>query len=451
MKGGTDMPYIVRNVILKESDKGLREYCRENCGLAKLLKNAVTFRCRQLITARSKEWKNLSDNEKEVLDEFRHAEPRFAPVDKMKYLPSYNHFVYELSVTENPDYYAGLPMQSSQQIVKECLSDFQAFFKASKAYEKEPSKFTGKPKLPGYIKGDMASFDITNQDAVIKEEDGLTYLKLPKTRERLELGNMGLCGRLKEATVVPYYDTFKICMVFETKEEEPVILDKSRILGLDPGISNFVTAASNCGLVPFAVNGNGLKSFNQWYNKTSSRYKSLLPKGIYASRRLDQLYKYRDCRMSDFYNKTASYIFHYCIDNNIGTIVIGRNKQWKTKADMGKKNNQTFVQIAHAKFFSKLRVMCLRCGIDFIETEESYTSKASFLDGDFMPVYGKEENPPAFSGRRVHRGLYKSRDGILINADVNGVCNIIRKAVRDAFDKVNDFSYLYKTTLKINM
>ena len=127
------------------------------------------------------------------------------------------------TITKNNDYYNDLAMQSSQQIIKECLQDFKGYLQALKQYKKNPSSFTGRPKLPGYCKSDYISFDITNQDAVIYEEDGFSYLKLPKTKIKLNLGNLEL-GTLKEVTIKPYYDTFKVCIISEEPNKDKINL-----------------------------------------------------------------------------------------------------------------------------------------------------------------------------------------------------------------------------------
>ena len=156
--------------------------------------------------------------------------------------------------------------------------------------------------------------------------------------------------------------------------------------------------------------------------------------------------------MADFYNKAASFVIHYCIDHEIGNLVIGKNPKWKQGLEMGRMNNQNFCYISNGYFIKKLMEMAVKYKIRVMVNEESYTSKASFLDGDMIPTYG-DLVIRHFSGKRLHRGLYQSKDGILINADVNAGYNILRKAVKTAFDKVSDFTYLYKTvnTIHVNL
>lgn len=442
------MSYKTINIIMKP-DSELTSYCDEMCKAAKLFKNAVIFRCRQLLTAKYKDYFDLQANEQEVLDEFKLTEDRFKPITKKYYLPNYNHFDYMFKKTNNPDYYNSLPMQSTQQIIKEVLSNFKGYFYSCKSYKKNPSLFTGKPKIPGYVKSDQVSFDITNQGCVVKSDKFYNYLKLPKTKLTVDLGNLKI-NKLKEVTIKPFYDTYKICIVSEEPELEVKSLNSENYLSLDLGIDNFIATSNNCGLSPFIIKGNVIKSYNQWFNKKISKLQSLLSKNQYTSKQIQTLWRKRNNITTDFYNKTASYIVKYCIKNNIGNIVIGKNTYWKQNSDLGKINNQKFCFISHAYFINKLMEMSKQVVINVITNEESYTSKASFLDKDIIPVY-KDGQRPAFSGKRIHRGLYKSGTGILMNADVNGASNILKKAVETAFNKITNYEYLYKTVINVSL
>ena len=161
--------YQTAVVILKDKDYELKEFFSKQCKLAKLFKNSVIFRCRQLLFAKSNNYTNLEQHTLDVLDEFKVTGDKYKQID------------YMFKITENVDYYNELPMQTTQAIIKETLSDFKSYFKAVKAYKKDPSKFTGKPKMPKYIKTEETSFNITNQDAYIKDR----YLKFPKIKTRL--------------------------------------------------------------------------------------------------------------------------------------------------------------------------------------------------------------------------------------------------------------------------
>ena len=445
-------------IVLKDKDAELKKYCDIQCHNAKLLKNSVIFRLRQLYFAWQNDYICLSEHEKEVLDEFYTTYDKYTPIGKKHMFPTYNQFEAMFRKTQNIDFFNDLPMQCSQGIIKEGLQDFRSYFNALKKYRKDPSKFTGNPQFPKYARSEKISFDITNQDAIIYGNE----LKLPKTKAKVQLGNLDYLNnsnnsaRLKEVTIKPYYDAYKICITFEIddKANSPKMPDKSRVLGIDLGVNNVIATSNNCGFHPFVIKGNEIKSLNQWYNKKLAEYTSKLRtstknKPKYSSNRLQQLNKYRKNYVTDKYNKIASYIAKYCISNNIGTIVIGKNDQWKFEVKMQKKDKQNFTHISHTELINKIKMMSANFGIDIIETEESFTSVADFLSVDFLPVYGKEydnQDVYNFSGKRFCRGLYRSAKNIIMNTDVNGASNIIRKALgNEAFKAINDFSYLYET------
>jgi IS605 OrfB family transposase len=136
----------------------------------------------------------------------------------------------------------------------------------------------------------------------------------------------------------------------------------------------------------------------------------------------------RNYQVHDYMMKSARYIVNYCLTHEIGTIVIGYNPDWKREINTGKRNNQNFVQIPHGQLRNQLESLCERYGIKYVEQEESYTSKASFLDGDAIPVWKGTHQEVKFSGKRVKRGLYRANNGEMVNADVNGSANILRKS-----------------------
>ena len=451
-------------IILKNKDVELKNYCSSQCKKAKLLKNAVTYRLRQLFFAWQKNYISLSEHEKEVLDEFYTTYNKFPSISKDHMFPTYNQFERMLRNTKNPDFFNGLPAHSSQYLIKNGLQDFKSYFNALKEYRKNPSKFTSKPKLPKYAKSDEVTFSSSNQECKII--DG--KLKLPKLNTRLNLGTLNISNdmRLYRVQITPYYDTYKVCLVFEVSNSSKVVngLNKKNVLGIDLGVDNIISTSNNCGLFPFVIKGNEIKSRNQWYNKLLAKYTSELristkQNSKYSSKRIMKLNKYRKDYVVDKYNKIASYIVNYCKDNDIGTIVIGKNDQWKSEVDMQKKDSQNFIFISHSVLVNKIKMMAINIGINVILQEESYTSKASFLDNDDIPIYEKDKKETQtvsykykFNGKRIKRGLYKTKNGILINADVNGASNIIRKALgNNVFDDIQNFDYLTKTVVAVRI
>jgi putative transposase len=202
-------------------------------------------------------------------------------------------------------------------------------------------------------------------------------------------------------------------------------LEEQKCLGLDHGVNNWLTGVSNAS-TSFIVDGKHLKSINQWYNKSVARLMDGKQNGFW-SKRLARLTEKRNRQMRDAVNKTARLVIKHCLANRIGTLVFGWNKDQKQNANMGKKTNQKFVQIPTAKLKERIKQLCEIYGIRFEETEESYTSKSSFLDADTIPVYGEKPVEWRASGSRVKRGLYRSSNGIEVNSDANGAANILQK------------------------
>ncbi len=284
---------------------------------------------------------------------------------------------------------------------------------------------------------------ITNQDAVIypkKDQSGFE-LKLPKTKLRYDLGEYEIKGKLKEARIVPKGVGYTLELVCEIPKVKVATTKETarRIAAIDLGVNNFVTMTNNIGKRPIIIKGGTLKSKNQWYNKQRAYYYGILrqgksPKeGQFTSKRLTQLDEKRHRFIKNFFHKASKQIVLYCQEHQIDTLVIGKNKGWKTDVQMNKKDKQSFTQLPFNLFISILTYKLESAGILVIESEESYTSKASFLDRDDIPTYGEEKEPTKFSGYRKTRGLYKSYKHGLINADVNGSANILRKVFPSAF------------------
>ena len=444
--------YQTLNIIIKPTQKELIQYFHDNCCLAKNLYNTTLFRCRQILSANNKDISSLTSNEISVLDEFELMLNKSN--SKKLFVPNYYKFDRVYRDTNNLDYLSNLPQQSSQQTVKEVLQCIKSYFSSIRKYNKHPEKFSGKPKLPKYLKSEQHGYKCTNQDCVIKtNKNGQVYLKLPKTKLTIKLKDAPF-GKLKEVVIKPFFDTYKVSIIMEVPNNAGFSLDKNRILGIDLGVNNFATTNNNCGLTPFIINGRKLKSYNQWYNKELAALKSYVMKNDskkYTSKRINKLNKDRYNHTEDFYNKAVSYILHYCVKNNIGLIVIGKNDGWKQNINLGHENNQIFCNIAHAHFIKKLQLASVKYGIEVVDTEESYTSKSNLLNMDILPTIGDDVNLVVFTGKRIKRGLYQTNNNILINADVNGAGNIIRKYVANAFKNIIDMSYMHKTIEMVNV
>ncbi|MEM1308969.1 MAG: transposase [Cyanobacteria bacterium P01_H01_bin.153] len=233
-------------------------------------------------------------------------------------------------------------------------------------------------------------------------------------------------GKLKELQIVPRAGYFDAVWVCEGKPVEPVAPDPEKALSIDPGLDNWLTCTDSLGNA-FIVDGKHLKSLNQWYNKRVANIKEGKPQGFWC-KLLDHITGKRNRQMRDAVNKAARTVINHCLEHHIGTLVFGRNKGQKKGAEMGRKTNQKFVSVPTARLKKRIQQLCEQYGIEFVEQEESYTSKASALDLDEIPVYGAKPAGWKPSGQRIKRGLYRSADGETINADCNGAWNIGRKA-----------------------
>lgn len=416
--------------------------------LATNLYNAGLFRVRQNFTMHGKEV--LHPLEQEVKQEIERTvtgKNLGHPRRSMSYL-----FLEKLMrVTWNPDFFAGLPMQCAQNVLKQVCGDFKNWMASCRQYKKDTSGYLGRPKMPHYKrKKSLSSFTFTNQDCYVLEQGNKNLLKFPAVRGHyLPIGPVS--GRLKQVEVKPYYGEFLVICIFETDEDCSSLPDGASC-GIDLGVDNTAALVSSNGRCVL-YKGGALKSANQWYNKQMADCRSLAMKGHTAdeaaklgllhTKKMQSLSRRRNQFFHDTMHKIASDIVHFCLASGITTIVIGKNKNWKQKSNIGHVNNQNFVQIPLETLRWMITYKAESVGLIVVEQEESYTSKASLVYGDEIPVYGKEtKNLVAFSGRRIKRGLYSTGSGQVINADLNGAGNILRKYIPDAFKDCKDFVFL---------
>ena len=244
---------------------------------------------------------------------------------------------------------------------------------------------------------------------------------------------------VKEVRILPFNNGhyFKIQYVYEV-EQESTNLDRDNMLSIDLGVDNLATCVSTVG-TPFIMDGRKLKSINHQWNKKLARLRSIsMKQKLKTTKRIQNITTKRNNQVNDIIKKSARYIINYCIKNSIGTLIVGYNADFKRYSNIGKVNNQNFVQIPLGDLRQQIEFLCWKYQIDYIEQEESYTSKSSFLDRDVLPEYKAEQlYEGTFSGKRIKRGLYQSKNGTIVNADVNGAANILRKCKQNVdFDKL---------------
>ena len=332
---------------------------------------------------------------------------------------------YDLSTKlgrENQFDFRNLPTHVSQQVVKQVFQNITSWVRSKKDYEKNPSKYKSRPKLPGYKRGKKQNMIVFTTSACRIKKDGyIHFVKDIVKPIKTNIGNNKLC----QVRIIPQATCYVVEIIYE-KEESDLHLDKSNILSIDLGLNNLCSCISNVGITPFIINGKIIKSFNQWYNKKRAKLMGYIgDKG--TSRKLRWLNNRRNFWIEDKIHKVSRYIVNSCKDNNIGSIIIGLNKGWKQDINLGKKTNQKFVEIPFSKLIDKITYKGKLIGIDVQTTEESYTSKIDHLA---LEPLKKQE---VYLGKRKKRGLFQSSINKLINADINGAIGIGRKVFGDSY------------------
>lgn len=359
------------------------------------------------------------------------------------YFQERKHLRYESNYhyCKGNENYKRLNTDIAQQTLKVVDRTFRGFYGLINAVKE--GSFQQKVKLPHYLPKDGYFLLIMPR---VKIKDG--KFRVPMSRDFCkEHGEIWIPfperidpETLKEVRIHPRYNArfFDVEFISEV-EKAPVPTETDTALAIDLGLDNLATCVDTNG-ASLIVDGKKLKSLNRWYNKENARLQSIkdLQKFEGITERQARIARNRNNKVRDYLNKAARLMINHCIKNRIGKIVVGFNVGIKQEINIGSRNNQNFVQIPHASFRYKLKALCERYGIAYVEQEESYTSRASFLDGDKLPVYNADKpREYKFSGKRVKRGLYRTKHGFLVNADCNGAANILRKSKHDALSGVS--------------
>lgn len=315
---------------------------------------------------------------------------------------------------------------SAQLVLMGLDKNLKSYFSSIKAWKRDNKKFTGCPKFPRYKHKTEGRNVFTYSYAQFRHRDGKLYF--PKKEGFPPLKTNCPEGSVKQVRFVPKYGYYVIEVVYQT-EDKPLLQDNGKVMGIDLGVNNLAACVTNVNSKAFIINGKKLKSINQYYNKKKAYIQQELEKrnGKKKSKRLSRLNLKRNNKVKDYMHKASKRIVGECISQNITTLVVGHNDGWKQEVDLGKKNNQNFVNIPFDTFISMLKYKSERQGLRFIVVNESHTSKCSSLDLETV------EHHETYAGKRVKRGLFRTQEGILLNADINGAYNIMRKAKGDAF------------------
>lgn len=383
--------------------------------------------------------KNLSKEDYLNLKELSHIAKNLYNVAtyniRQYYFEEKEYLKYEQNnvLCKENENYKLLNSNMSQQILKEVDGSFKSFFGLLELAKKGKYDFRS-IKLPQYLNKDgfttMVIGFVRIKDNVLIMPYSNAYKKTHKPIE-IKIPPVLLEKNIKEIRIIPKFKArfFEIQYTYEVIETQRE-LDNAKALAIDIGLNNLATCVTNEGK-SFIIDGKKLKAINQWFNKQNSILQSIKDKeGIKGITNKQMIItNNRNNKVNDYINKTCRYVINYCLENNIGNLVIGYNETLQKDINLGKKNNQNFVNIPVGNIKEKLEYLCKLYGINFVKQEESYTSKASFFDNDTIPKYNA--NAPKeyeFSGKRVKRGLYKTQNGYCLNADVNGALNILKKS-----------------------
>lgn len=328
----------------------------------------------------------------------------------------------EFQEQNQPDYRA-MFVRSAQQIIGIAHQSMKSFFALIKA--KKSGSYDKPVKLPRYLSKNGRQVMIYDNKAFYEKDFKEGYIRVAQTQSRIPTKIKNIKS-IQQIRLVPKGNHVVLEVLYKVTDM-PLKEDNRRYAAIDLGVNNLATVVSNVDS-PKIINGRPLKSINQYYNKEKAILQSKTDKEYGTTkrkqtRREQSLTFKRNNKVNDYLHKTSRKIVNYLVSNNINTLFIGKNKEWKQNINIGKRNNQNFVNIPFYKLIQMLLYKCALEGITVKEIEESYTSKCSFLDDEEI---SKHEE---YKGKRIERGLFKTAEEKVINADVNGGLNILRKAV----------------------
>lgn len=339
---------------------------------------------------------------------------------------SWFELVSQFRKEKQPDMLA-LPSKVATNILKLVGSSISSYYQLMKRYyDSTNSSIVHKPRLPKYLhktKG-RCVVEFTNQTISKKRGSNGELILCPKD---LQLAIPTKVQNPKCVRIVPKLGVFVIEVIYEV-EEKP-LKHTGNYAAIDLGVDNLASITFSNGIRPLLVKGSKIKSINQGYNRLIAKAQSSLPTSQHSSKHIHRLWRNRAKKLQSELHQITSFLSMYFDEMSIEKVFVGKNKGWKQELNLGRKTNQKFAQIPFTTFISQLTYKCRLKGIEVVEQEESYTSKASFIDQDEIPIYGDIETKPSFSGERISRGLYKTKKGFLLNADINGSYNILVKGL----------------------
>ena len=368
------------------------------------------------------------------------SHPKYKTIDEMCFRSknlynTVNYMVRQEFINNNIilNYYDVNKQMKYEQVYKDCMSqpanctlrvlfkNWKSYFVAIKDWQKNPEKYLGMPRLPKYLKKDGRFPWMIPNNVCFTNNNGMLYFKMRLLNDYN--WNMYIPGRIIQVRFIPRGSCYVMEVVYEI-EIPDVKTESNRIASIDLGVDNLVTITNNIGKKPIIINGKKLKSINQLYNKRKAKLQSELKKRNNKnwSKRLDDLTFKRYCRVKNYLHNTSSFVIKWCVKHNIDTLIVGKNNTWK----QNKKGMQNFAFIPYETLLQQLQYKCENVGIKYIEVNEAYTSGTSYLD-DELPIKANYNNK-----RRIHRGLFQA-ENMLINADVNGCLQIMKKVFPNSY------------------
>lgn len=323
--------------------------------------------------------------------------------------------------------YRALPAKVAPWVLKQVALAWKSYFASCQEWAANPSKFLGHPKLPKYLKKQGRNLLTYTEQAISRAPKNSGWI-VPSGLD-IRVATKLPYAEIDQVRLVPHATHYMMEVIYEQAITSADV-DPAWVAGIDLGVNHLaVITANQPGFTPLLVNGRPLKALNQWYNKSRAHYQSLFPEGQHTSHRLDVLTDKRERQVDSYLHVVSRRIVDHLVQHRIGTLVIGKNDGWKQDVTLGKRTNQAFVFLPHARFIQMLTYKAQMVGIQVTLTEESYTSKCSFLDSE--PLAHREQ----YQGKRVTRGSFVTATGKHLNADVNAAYNMIVKVVPDAFGK----------------
>lgn len=386
--------YLAEITVVKPSNRQLYKACDELCFLSKNLYNSILYIQRQ---------------------NYLEGKPYISAWDMSKLLRN----------QKNPDYYV-INTKVSDYVVKQVDDSYKTYFSLSKL--KKEGKYNKKVKLP-YYKDKVKGRNVTTfyKQRLVKTsytKEGLIHLSKTNIKFKSKIP----LEQIQEVKVVPKNGYYEIHVIYKVEEKEQIISEN--YAAIDLGLNNLATIVTNVSS-PMIINGKPLKSINHHWNKRVSKLQSKLPKGVKTSKQIKRITQKRNRRVNNYLHQTSRTLVNEMRRLSISKVIIGSNKGWKQNISLGKKTNQNFVQIPHQKYIEMFSYKAKLAGIEVIVKEESYTSKCSFLDNESV------EKHNVYLGKRIKRGLFKSSNNILINADVNAAYNIMKKHLGISLNDLN--------------